>query len=334
MLRSLATGSAAAWALLLVTVGAVSAAGDGTAPDDSAPSGSVPATLPADERAEGAPPEDLELQIDIMLGLLPDDQMEAYYREQEVGHQLAIQQCMNEAGFEYNPEDPGTMSADPLADLSPVEYAEQWGFGVYTMMDPENSPYTDLGQDYEWPNQEIVDALSTSEQNAWFEVNNRCTTDAYMEDDLWRNPMVQQSIADFYADVDNDPRTRDAVTAWVACMEEAGHPFASQEDMQASIVDEELQNEFYETAAWEPDSPSHAEWTAMVEQEIGIAVADANCSPALDEARDEVAADLRPALVEVWQTIDWSLPPVTVPGDGEIVEVSGEPIDGPAPPTT
>jgi hypothetical protein len=72
----------------------------------------------------------------------------------------------------------------------------------------------------------------------------------------------------------------------------------------------------------------------MVEQEISIAVADANCSPALDEARDEVVSDLRPALVEVWQTIDWSLPPVTFPGDGEMVDVSGEPIDGPAPPTT
>ncbi len=91
-----------------------------------------------------------------------------------------------------------------------MEYAEQWGFGMYTMMDPESTMSQDLGQDYVWPNEDIVDALSASEQNAWFEVNNRCSNEAWMEDDPYRNPMVQQAIEDFYTDVENDPRVVDA----------------------------------------------------------------------------------------------------------------------------
>ena len=141
--------------------------------------------------------------------------------------------------------------------------------------------------------------------------------------------MVQQAIEDFYTDVENDPRVLDAKEVWLACMEEAGHPFASEDDMWETVYDEDLQNKFWESSAWEPDSPDHAEWQSMVELEIGIAVANAGCSPPLQEVRQEVVADLRPAFVEVWQTIDWSLPPVTYPGEGEMIfeDESGELID-------
>jgi hypothetical protein len=65
----------------------------------------------------------------------------------------------------------------------------------------------------------------------------------------------------------------------------------------------------------------------MVDQEIGIAVANANCGTAVQEAREGVIADLRPALVEFWQTVDWSLPPVTYPGESEMLDLTGELID-------
>ena len=119
----------------------------------------------------------------------------------------------------------------------------------------------------------------------------------------------------------------DANEAWQSCMEEAGHPFASQDDMWETIYDDELQQEFWDTEAWEPDSPNYAKWQSMVEQEIGVAVAHATCGPPVDEIRQAVIADLRPALVDVWQTIDWSLPPVTYP-DELMFEESGEVIDG------
>ena len=71
--------------------------------------------------------------------------MEAYWREQSELDQLAIQECMNEAGFEYNLEDSDEMFVDPFADLTPIEFAEQWGFGMYTVMDPDADPYSDGG---------------------------------------------------------------------------------------------------------------------------------------------------------------------------------------------
>ena len=130
--------------------------------------------------------------------------------------------------------------------------------------------------------------------------------------------MVQQIMEDFNNDVDNDPRYRDALEAWQACMADAGHPFASQEELYEAAYGGQdnqemwdLQEQFWESEAWLDTSPDHAQWQALVDEEIEIAVADATCTPALTELRQEVTADLRSSLVDMWQTIDWSLPPVT-----------------------
>jgi hypothetical protein len=253
--------------------------------------------------------------------------MEAFWSAQEEQRQLAVQACMNEAGFEYAPEN-DAMFSDPNAELSPLEYAEQWGFGMWTSMDPD-SPMNAMGDDYAWPNEDIVMALSESEQNAWYEVNSQCYNDASLEsDDVYRNPMVQQALDDFWSDVENDPQVQDALAGWRDCMEAAGFPFASEDDMYTQVYGEgedqgELQSQFYESEAWDPASPDHAEWQALVDEEIGIAVANATCSPAVQEAREAVTAELRPGLVEVWQTVDWDLPPVTYEGEGDVVFMEG-----------
>jgi hypothetical protein len=326
MLRSLVGRGAVAVAALIVPASVAGAAADDTEPGEpSTPTSqaatsedgtSVSATsVEGGDSPPGPPPGDIDFQVDMMLGLVPEDEMNDYWSEQSQRQQVRIQECMNEAGFEYNLENTDDMVfIDPLAELTPLEYAEQWGFGTYTTMDPETSPYNDIDQEYVWPNEEIVNSLSAAEQNAWFEVNNRCSNEAYTEEDPYRNPMVQQALEDFFTEVESDPRM-----AWRVCMEEAGQPFANPEDMYEEMFDDDTINEFYETEAWEPDSENHAEWQRLVEREIAVAVANANCAPALDETREEVTADLRPALVEVWQTIDWSLPPVTFPGDGEMI---------------
>lgn len=312
----------------------VSAPAD-SSPDESAPVNAFPDTAPGVSSSTGGnisagpPPGDIDFQVDMMLGLVPQDEMNAYWVEEEEQRQVAVQACMNEAGFEYNPDTSGMAFEDPLGDSSTLEYAEQWGFGMYTTMDPETSPYNvDMGEDFVWPNQEIVDALSAAEQNAWYEVNNRCFNESWAQDDPYRNPMVQQALEDFYSDVDNDPRMREAADGWVDCMEEAGHPYTDQDDMYDALLGNDRQQQFYDSEAWEPDSPDYAEWQSMVELEIGVAVANAGCAPALDEIREEVIDDLRPAFVEVWRTIDWSLPPETYPGEGDVLGMPGETIVG------
>ena len=305
---------------------------DGTTTDESGPpSASGPDETSGDEPV-GQPPADPEFQMDMMLGLVPQDEMEDYWAQQNQETERGIQQCMNDAGFEYEPMTVDDVAFDQYNGLSQLEYAQQFGFGMWTTMDPDNQQ---TGPMNEWPNQSVVDALTPEEQNAWFEVNNRCSQDAYSgSNDPWSNPMVQQIMEDFNQDVENDSRVRDALAAWQACMADSGHPFANQGEMYEQVYggdDQEiwdLQNEFWESEAWLETSPDHAQWQALVDAEIEIAVADATCSPALAEVRQEVTRDLRDELVAVWQTIDWSLPPVTYdeemfPGETIVEEPSG-----------
>ncbi len=120
MLRSLLARCGAVAAVLAVPVGVVGAASDDSEPDGSVPPSAVPgSSTPADEPTVGPPPGDLDFQVDMMLGLVPQDEMEAYYRDEGVQRELRIQECMNEAGFEYNPENVDEMySFDPYAGLS------------------------------------------------------------------------------------------------------------------------------------------------------------------------------------------------------------------------
>lgn len=348
MLRSRVIPGAIALVVLSAPAGIVAAGS--TEPDDTTPGStetmeSAPAngtvadgTAPGDAGEGITPPEDLEFQIDMMLGLVPQAEMEQYWAEQEQANQLAIQACMNESGFDYEPEIYPT-GADGMGGLEwgTPEFAEQYGFGIWTTMDPELSGAVEMTQ--EWANQDIVDALTPEEQNAWFEVNNRCSMEVYDgQDDIFRNPDVQQIMEDFQTDVENDPRMREAQDGWVDCMEAAGFPYASQEDMYEDVSagdDEsyELHNQFWESEAWEETSEDHAEWQALVDHEIEVAVANAGCEPAVNETREEVQRDLREELVTVWQTIDWSQPPVTYEGEGDDFMFPGEslPIDSMAP---
>jgi hypothetical protein len=326
-------------AALAVPVGVAGASGgDSTTPSETV-SSATPTASPEDTTGDGGDgtdggsgslrTADAEYAVDMLLGLIPQEEMEAYWKAEEEQRQLAIQECMNEAGFEYA-LDVQAAFFDPMAGLTPLEYAEQWGFGMWTMMDPE-SPMN-AGADYEWPNEDIVNALSTSEQNAWYEVNNRCFTEAFAEgDEVYRNPMVQQALDDFYTDVENDPRVQAALDGWRDCMEAAGYPFASEQAMYDSVYGQgddeemwELQSQFFESEAWKPESEDHEQWQQLVDEEIGTAVANATCSTPVQEAREEVTAELRPGLVEVWQTIDWSLPPVTFEGEGDMFVVGDE----------
>ncbi len=298
---------------------------DSSSPAETTAGSGSDTTDPASADAGGPSPEvDMDFQIDMMLGLVPDDEMEAYWADQSEAQERSIQACMRESGFEYNIDTQMMSMIDPRAGMAPLEWAQQYGFGVWTQMDPDNNPYQSM-ETTEWANQEIVEALSESESNAWFEANNRCSTDAYAEDDIYRNPMVQQAIEEFYEEVNNDPRVRDAEEAWRGCMADAGQPFETEQDMYDHVYagwngDEELaelEARFWESEAWTEDSPDHARWQELVDEEIAIAIADATCTPALQEVREEVQRDMRPELVAVWQTIDWDLPPVTFPGEGE-----------------
>ncbi|CAN5562708.1 hypothetical protein BH24ACT5_BH24ACT5_07100 [soil metagenome] len=284
--------------------------GDGPADTESV------ATTPEDEPSAESPltDEELQFQLDMMLGLVPDDEMQAYYEQDEQKRQEEIQECMNGAGFEYNPETQSGVSFDGQLGLSSLEYAEQWGFGVYTTMDPETNPFNDVDQNYEWPNQEIIDGMTEAEQTSWFTMFDRCQNETY-DDQIWNNSDFQRVMEDFNTLITTDPRVVAAEKAWRECMSEAGHPYASQEEMYDEMYSDNQQSDFYESSAWEESSPDHAAWQAAVDNEIAVAVANVPCSEGLSEVYQTVSEDLRPQFVELWQTIDWNAPPVTYPDE-------------------
>jgi len=320
MLRTRLASSALA--LTACSIGSFSVAAAST-PDTTPPSSD-------DEPATGGgdAPVDVEFQIDMILGLVPQDEMNEYYANDELERQQAIQACMNEAGFEYNIDTNnggGFVSSPERTPEEQAEWARQWGFGMWTTMDPDasNEAYPEFNSLDEWvdPNPFVQD-MSESERNAWYEQSNRCYEQTYQDDnqtDPYRNPMVQQALEDFQTWIENDPRMRDAQKTWRDCMADAGQPFADEQAMWESVYSDDdngdLQNQFYQSEAWKPDSPDHAQWQSLVDNEIAIAVASATCGPPLNDVRQEVSESLRPRLVEAWQDVDWDLPPVTYPGE-------------------
>ena len=305
------------------TDGDASAPPNGTAPEGSAAEGDGGITAPS--------ADEIQFEIDMMLGLVPQEEMEQHWAEQEEEQQLAVQACMNESGFDYEIENYPVMMGGPGGlEWGTLEFAEQYGFGIWTTMDPESSGM-DMAMEYTSPNDAIVNALTPEEQNAWYEVQMRCQNESYAgQDDMYRNPDVQQIMEDFYSDVENDPRTRDAQAGWVDCMEAAGFPYPSQEEMyeDVSAGDDERLRAAQPVLRVGGVARRHPRTTPsgrrLVDHEIEVAVANAGCEPAITETREEVQRDLRDDLIAVWQTIDWSQPPVTYEGEGDVFLMPGE----------
>ncbi|CAN5562763.1 hypothetical protein BH24ACT5_BH24ACT5_07110 [soil metagenome] len=320
MIVSIGSGAVAiGWAVMAVAV----AGGSGSVPDTDPPgaAGSTPTV------ESPYTDEELEFQLDMMLGLMPDDEVQAYYAEDERERQERIQACMNEAGFDYNLEERGGIGFDGDLGLSSLEYAEQWGFGVYTMLDPEINPYDQDDAYAGSSNDEITDALSSAQQTSWFTMFDRCQNDSF-DEPIGMNADFQQVVADFGSMIENDPRSVEAEATWRDCMVEAGHPFPNQQAMYEEAFNSDLQFQFVASSAWEESSPDHAAYLEAVQHEIDIAVASVPCSEALEAVYDTVAQDLRPELAEMWQTIDWNAPPIAypdefTPGEGGSPEDAG-----------
>jgi hypothetical protein len=208
---------------------------------------------------------------------------EAEYREQESRIQESIRLCMAEAGFEYQPMLPPEGSfgfADEEFDEG--EWVRTQGFGITTwygnedaVMEPERAE--------EWvdPNQEMLEAMSESESQAWYEAlygteeeqtedmvtevdpetgeeyqvsygyGAGCQGEAYeaeygeqqATDDLWTelNPEMEA----MYERVQADPRIVELDEEWSACMAEAGYEYESMSRMQETIY-QDFQTRFDE----------------------------------------------------------------------------------------
>lgn len=256
-------------------------------------SGSILGSTHDETGQESVPPSSptpgsSDFQVDLILGLIPDDQLNAYLAQVNLDNETALQGCMNDAGFEYEPE---PFVPDPtLAAMTSVEVAREWGFGIYTELD----------QNDESMNEAIRSEMSESELSAWDVVRDDCYELAWSNAETPLSPEVQQALSDMKTAVDNDPRVLDAEDDWGACMASSGFPFSDRIEMIRSIRELGEPARLRETRAWEEQSLDHEEWIELVEIETSTAVANAVCFPPVRDVRTHVVEEIRPQLADVW----------------------------------
>lgn len=245
-----------------------------------------------------------------------------------------VAECMAEQGFDYIPVDyssqVGFSSDDLEVEWGTLEFAELYGYGATT--DPwgsleEQAP----GDEWEDPNWPMVEAMSESEQTAYYEALHGpmdfeegdeveweynweeagCHGWAQHEiqggeDNPWEDDRfagLQQEMELMWENVQADPRLTEIEAEWAACMADAGYPgFTQVHEAEESIY--EASNEVWENASGDlpPDAPeeawadaeaaAQAELSALTEREIATAVADYTCRAEVDYDAQRRAVEL------------------------------------------
>ncbi len=262
-------------------------------------------------------------------GSFEDEDYEAQQRQVED----LVAACMAEEGFEYTPAEPmssgGRIDSDDMPDWESKEFAEQYGYGATTSDDLWGGGG---GEEYVDPNADYVASMSESEQAAFYEAlygvapeidpdadpeaeveyeynweeagcQGRASHEVYEQGQIWDDPAMQDLMEDMSSEYENladDPKVREAQDAWAECIAEAGYDFASPEEAQQSIYDE--QNALYEAvmptdpeaeidpeASFEPDEAAMAE---LKEKELALAVADWECKDSSGYQAAQKAANL------------------------------------------
>jgi len=254
-----------------------------------------------------------------------------------------VAECMSEQGFDYTPMDPTTQggmsfSSDDLdVDWGSREFAEQYGYGITT--DPWAEVQDTQPEPEEWidPNQDYIESMSESEQQAYFEAlhgNQEAPEDPEGEYEYdWEqsgcygkaqhevyeigmdDPAItslEDEMNSLWERTQQDPRVTKATTSWINCMGDAGYTgLAAVEDAQNQIS--EKSNAIYENAypsemGEEMSEEDFAaieariqdELAGIKEEEIATAVADFDCRDEIgfDDTMQEVSFELEQEFVD------------------------------------
>jgi hypothetical protein len=236
---------------ILLALGAAACGGDD---GDEAASGAGDEELTQEEMMEAY--ADMPLQQLLGMSGDPEEQQEQW-AEQERVVQAAIAECMAAEGFEYIPVDTSSstsFSSDwPGSDLTPREYAEQYGYGISTTYE-ENMSSAPMPEDMpEDPNMEIIEAMSPGEQEAYYTALYGASPDfdptAEEQEVEYEGPQgcygeayeatnqggvnavyseLEDEINDLYERLEADPRIVELEAAWVECMADAGYGFTER----------------------------------------------------------------------------------------------------------
>ncbi len=166
--------------------------------------------------------------------------------------EASIADCMTSLGFEYIPVDAATvrdaMNADKsLPGVRDEDFVAQYGFGITTVF---VDPVAQLGRG---ENARIYDGLSEPEQVAYDHALlgdsdiNVALARALEDEDLNKTGgCTRQAVEQHFAAVEmgasyvnpadvlieQDPRMVEAISAWSACMHDAGFDYAHPDDVE------------------------------------------------------------------------------------------------------
>lgn len=223
------------------------------------------------------------------------------YEKLQVEQENIIAACMQEAGFEYTPQEStgSSFAWDEDLEWGTEEFAQKHGYGYAIGSESEDGEEATP----EDPNADYVAAMSESEQAAYWEAlwgpqqpesleedveptwdwttagcYGKASNDTYgAANSAYEDPAfveLQGEIGRMYEKVAADPKLTALDAEWSDCMNEAGFDFAKVQDAATSISD--AYSALWESADPEAGTDKAAE-TALREKEISTAVADAKC---------------------------------------------------------
>ena len=294
--------------------------GDAQAPEEPGRSSQRP-TEPTDEAPLVGPLEALLSTV-----FQGDDELsEADLARLERSEEITAA-CMAEQGFDYVPTDWRARAGAEAGGAAvgtddPIAFAAEYGYGVFTT-EALAAQLGDPGPAAGDPNAEQLAAMSSAEEQAWYlalwgpgqgeeyfageepydwtkygcggRAAHETGTDdvAVFDDSAWQD--LRDQIAVLEETVLTHPDLADTQAAWIACMEDAGHPgYTTINDPMAELmrraeaiwteagqgVQLDLSTDDYLTdPAYLAQQAEIAERSAeMVEMETALAVADHTC---------------------------------------------------------
>lgn len=187
----------------------------------------------------------------------PDEQ-QALQRQQDAEIQESIRSCMAEEGFDYIPVTYPEQSFD--FEFDQREFVETQGFGISTWYFQEEEFFGGEEDFFIDPNQDMVEAMSDGEREAYYEAlygdqsNYEPTYDEETGEEIFEfegfgsgcdgqayEAIYGQTDAvysefgpeleEMFARVESDPRIVEMQAGWSSCMAAAGYEFDDQEDM-------------------------------------------------------------------------------------------------------
>lgn len=194
------------------------------------------------------------------------EQARAYYERQERRVQELIARCMAEEGFEYIPA-ARPVPAIAVGPEDQVEFARERGFGITTYFGEEDLGFGG-GEEWTDPNQAIVEALSDSERQAYYDTlwappepagtetdpetgevtevyegayGQGCQGQAYEEvfdEDELNEVYEQLDLESMWERIEADPRVRELYGEWSGCMGDRGYGYDAPEDLYESVFED------------------------------------------------------------------------------------------------